>query len=364
MASWRERIIRWHERVAIRESRGVGASVARAALGAAAGGFGLAVRLRDALYRLRILPSSRPTVPVISVGNLTLGGAGKTPMVEWLAARCARAGRRVAILSRGYGAIDDEALDDRADLGGVVRLTGANRARLALEAVGDYGAQILILDDGFQHRRLQRDLEVVLVDATRPFGNGRLFPRGTLREPPSALRRAGLIVLTRTDQVTPEALNALRATLRGIAGETPTVETVHRPADIKLPGGSERRDLSWLRGREVLAFCGIGNPEAFRRTLESLGARTVCFRAFPDHHPYTEADRARLKAEAKEFMAEALVTTEKDLRRIRWTDPEPPLCAVRIRLEPVRHGEALDRLLDGLLKTTAAAPATMEGAPR
>ena len=365
MPTWRERIIGWHERVALREEPGAGNAAARAGLGAAAAVFGAATGLRDVLYRTGLLPVARAEVPVISVGNLTLGGTGKTPLVEWLAARCLRAGRRTAVLSRGYGAVDDEVLDDDPELAAVVRLTGPSRARLAAEAVRDYGARVLILDDGFQHRRLHRDLDIVCVDALRPFGNGRRIPRGILREPPSALRRAGVVVLTRVDQSGPEALNALRATLRGrLADGVPVVETVHRPVALLPPAGEAARDPSWLRGREVFAFCGIGNPAGFRRTLESLGAGIVRFRTFPDHHPYTPADMDRLRAESREYLAEAMVTTEKDRRRIGAAADDPLLFALRVRLEPVRHGEELAKRVDALLEPAPAPAARPEGVPR
>jgi tetraacyldisaccharide 4'-kinase len=222
-----------------------------------------------------------------------------------------------------------------------VRLAGADRVAQGRRALADYKAELLLLDDGFQHYRVRRTLDIVAVDATAPFSNGRRIPRGLLREPPEALRRADLVVLTRTDQAPAAELDELRRRIG------PAVETVHKPVHVR--GLSDRKvyGLEWLRGRTVLAFCGTGNPEAFHRTLESLGAQVAAFRAFPDHHAYVAQDVRRLDAEAQEFMAEALVTTEKDATKLRAESFSTPLLALRVEIEIVRNEELLeDRLLE------------------
>jgi tetraacyldisaccharide 4'-kinase len=312
---------------------------------------------RRLLYRMGLLRSTRFPCPVISVGNLTAGGTGKTPLVEYLARWFARKQVRTAILARGYGrqggrGTDDEDLFSEMELENVVRLAGKDRVANGRKALQDFRAELLILDDGFQHYRIQRTLDLVTLDATCPFANGHLLPLGLLREKPSTLRRADLVVLTRTDQVPAVELEALRARVG------PAVETVHKPVLVRALLGRKAHPVEWLRGRSVYAVCGVGNPEAFRRTLEAAGANVVKFRAFEDHHRYDAQDLRRINAEAQEFMAEAVLTTEKDALKL---DPERfdvPLHALRIEIEVVRHEELLEERLLAVVRDLprAAAP--------
>jgi tetraacyldisaccharide 4'-kinase len=302
-------------------------------------------RGRQLLYRLGVLRSVKFPCPVVSVGNLTAGGTGKTPFVEFLARWFARKNFRTAILARGYGRIgdgaDDEDLISEMELENVVRLPGRDRVASGRKALNEYRADVLILDDGFQHFRVQRTLDVVTVDATNPFAGGRLLPRGLLRERPAALRRADLVVLTRTDQVSPDELQALRDRIG------PAVETVHKPVQVRSLWNRKRHGVEWLRGKSVYAFCGVGNPESFRRTLESAGAHVVKFRPFEDHRVYTSQDVRRVNAEAQEFMAEGIVTTEKDATKLNAEGFELPLYALRVEIEIVRNEELLEeRLLE------------------
>jgi tetraacyldisaccharide 4'-kinase len=328
------------------QRRGPGASLLRGLLTVASWVYVFLHATRRLLYKLGLLRSTKFPCPVVSVGNLTAGGTGKTPLVEYLARWFGRKSYRVAVLARGYGrsagaASDDEDLLSEMALENVVRLAGADRVASGRRALADYRAELLILDDGFQHYRVRRSLDVVAVDATCPFSNGRRFPRGLLREAPEALKRADLVVLTRVDQADPKALEELRVKVG------PAVETVHKPVLLRGLANRKTYPLEWLRGRTVLGFCGTGNPEAFQRTLESLGAQVAAFRAFPDHHAYTAQDGRRLDAEAQEFMAEVLVTTEKDATKLKADAFTTPLLAVRVEIEVVRNEELLeDRLLE------------------
>src|SRR5438876_5539483 len=195
-------------------ARGVGSSLCRLALSVASGPYGSAVHLRNWCYDRGWLPTHRPPVPVISVGNLTAGGTGKTPCVEYLARFLQARGLRPAVLSRGYrgnGRPNDEALILEANLPDVPHLQGKDRVTRASQAVRVFGADVLILDDGFQHRRLRRDLDLVLIDAMNPWGHGRLLPRGLLREPISSLRRADAVIVTRLDQAQPAEIERIIA---------------------------------------------------------------------------------------------------------------------------------------------------------
>jgi tetraacyldisaccharide 4'-kinase len=325
------------------QRRGLGVALLRALLLCGTGLYVFLHGARRLFYRLGLFRSVKFPCPVVSVGNITAGGTGKTPLVQFIARWFARKNFRIAILARGYGRIDDGADDEdllsEMQLENAVRLAGRDRVASGRRALADYRAELLLLDDGFQHYRIQRGLDIVAVDATHPFANGHRLPRGLLREAPDALRRADLVVLTRTDQVSPAELDALRLRVG------PAVETVHKPVLLRNLSTRKQSGLEWLRGRSVYAFCGVGNPEAFRRTLASLGAEVVMFRAFDDHHAYTAQDVRRLNAEAQEFMAEALITTEKDATKIKADGFELPLTALRVEIEVVRNEDLLEERL-------------------
>jgi len=331
------------------QTRGVLPALQRLTLWGASWPYRCGVAVRNALYDLGWLRSARPPVPVISVGNLTLGGTGKTPAVEYVARFLRERELQVAILSRGYGASagpNDEALVLEENLPDVPHLQGANRAELAAVAVEELESAVLVLDDGFQHRRLARDLDIVLLDATEPWGHGYFFPRGLLREGPRSLRRAGVILLTRCDQVDAAALVRLRQEVQRWAPRVPLVETVHRPLELRNSDG--RTDtLEALRGRTALAFCGLGNPDAFRRTLDALGATVLAFRPYPDHHAYTRADVNDLLAWVRQHaQADFVLTTQKDLVKVRLPQlAGKALWALRIGLEVTAGAEALQRCL-------------------
>lgn len=314
-------------------------------LAAPAALYGLAVRARNRWYD-RSSAVRRASIPVISVGNLAVGGTGKTPLVAWLASRLQSAGQVPAIVSRGYGGtagrgpllvstgggprVDarqsgDEPFHLARALPGAIVVVGADRVAGVRAAAGS-GATVALLDDGFQHRRLGRDLDVVVLDGRGPFANGRLLPAGPLREPPSSLRRADLVVLTRLA----EGDTAERPTgLVREAGFTgPVARAGHRRTGFVTSSGQSADPPT-----RALAFCGIGDPASFREDLIAAGTAVVGFEAFRDHHPFDAATWRELLDRARRAGA-SLVTTEKDLARLLTLD-EPllagaPLLALRI----------------------------------
>ena len=301
---------------------GVVAGLARAGLAALALPYAAAVTIRNAAYDRGLAATRRAAVPVVSVGNLTLGGTGKTPLVAWVAGRCVAAGRRPAIVSRGYGARRGQTSDEAAELAlvlpAVPHVADRDRAAAAAEAVAR-GADAIVLDDGFQHRRLARDLDIVAVDATDPFGCGHIFPRGLLREPLAGLRRAHAVVLTRADAVDASQRRAIMTALADICRDAKPrawAEATHAPRRLRT-ASNEHLPLDSLRGRRVAAFCGIGNPAAFRLALERLGADLIDFRTYPDHHAYSAADAAAVASWATTARADLVVTTLKDLVKVR-----------------------------------------------
>ena len=316
------------------------ARLLRPMLRAASWPYGTAAALRRAAYRRGWRRSCQAGVPVVSVGNITTGGTGKTPLVAWVVGQLGRQGRRPAVLIRGYRGRDGKS--DEAEL--LERLTGApvivdpDRLAGAARAVAG-GADVLVMDDGFQHLRLRRDLDIVTIDATCPFGHDALLPRGLLRESPAVLALADMLVLTRCDQVSQSQLLSLRKRLARLAPGVTVAETIIRPTRI-LGHDAAPLPAEALAARAVWAFCGLGNPENFYRTLTGLGARLLGQTTFNDHHAYVPADVEALAARADAAGAELLLTTAKDAvklhglaAQVRWLEIELEFRTGRQELE-------------------------------
>ena len=281
--------------------------------------YALIVTFRNVLFDFGIKRVIKVPVPVISVGNITTGGTGKTPMVAWIAKWLRDRDQRVTLLSRGYGGIDggpnDEALELYRRLPDVPHLQNPDRVTSALMAIEELEAEVLVLDDGFQHRRLGRNLEIVLIDATCPFGFGYVLPRGLMREPKRGLRRADLIVITRIANVDTEYATQLENRITAICGDTPTIKVSHEPTRLVNSSGNHLPLVS-LQGRRIVTFCAIGNPTAFENSIQSIGAQIVESRQFPDHHVFTQDDIDSLESMMDDGDAEMLICTCKDLVKV------------------------------------------------
>jgi tetraacyldisaccharide 4'-kinase len=328
---------------------GLFAACQRALLGLVEFPYTAVVRRRNRHYD-RPGRSQRVAAPVISVGNLTLGGTGKTPFVAWLARRLLERGVRVAIVSRGYGAtsgqLNDEARELALELPEVPHLQNPDRVAASREAIERHGTQLIVLDDGFQHRRLARDLDIVLVDALEPFGFGHVFPRGTLREPLAGFARAQIVVLSRADMIREEERGVIERQVRALAPDATWVEAIHQPRRLRALDGT-CETLERLAGRPVVAFCGIGNPPALAETLKRLHYGLIGLRAFADHHAFSAADLKELFIWADAEQA-TLVCTVKDLVKIdpAWLAGRP-LWAVEIGLCVTAGEQALLEHLAG-----------------
>ncbi|MCC9605688.1 tetraacyldisaccharide 4'-kinase [Blastopirellula sp. JC732] len=317
--------------------KGLGGFVMRGMMLAASKLYGVGVRMRNRQYDRGSKPIEEAGVPVVSIGNITLGGTGKTPTAAWLARWFRRHDVRVTLISRGYGAergeLNDEAreLDDL--LPDVPHLQNPDRVAAAKVAVEELAAQVLLLDDAFQHRRIARNLDIVLIDATEPFGFGYLFPRGMLREPLDGLARADVLALTRADAVSAEERQRIHNEARQYNSKAIWIEMIHRPASLRNADG-ETSSLDQLQGKRVAAFCGIGNPAGFRHTISSCGAELVDLKPFPDHHIYKAADIATLEKWAAEQRVDCILCTHKDLVKVGVTRlGETPLVAIVIEAE-------------------------------
>jgi tetraacyldisaccharide 4'-kinase len=332
--------------------RGLTAGALRGALTLCAPLFGLAVAVRNRRYERGAARVHRAGVPVVSVGNITTGGTGKTPTVAWIVNQLRELGRRPGILSRGYRSLDGQENDEKRLLDqfcpGVPHWQGPDRVATAAHAVREQGCDVLVLDDGFQHRRLHRDLDLVLIDALNPWGYGRLLPRGLLREPPASLARAHMIVITRADQLPADGVATLRTEIaRYTSAEI--VDSRFEPTGLVNAAG-ERLELAAARSRRIAAFCGIGNPAGFRATMQGAGVTIdeALFRVFPDHHHYTPHDCSAIAGVARGGDAELLVTTRKDLVKLRRAEIGGiPLWALEIAFRP-QPVEPLVRRLQSL----------------
>lgn len=330
--------------------RGAGAAVLRALLSAASVPYAAVTRLRRWAHRARLLPSdslakySRPgsghPVRVISVGNITAGGTGKTPMAAWMVHRLKHMQVRPAVLTRGYksaGGVSDEAELLRTLCPDTPVVVNPDRFAGAQQAMGQ-GAEAMVLDDGFQHLRLRRDLDIVLIDATDPFGYGRCLPRGLLREPLSALRDADAIVITRSDLVGRAQLDDLRSRLARLAPKASVHLAVHKATHLIDEGGAAK-PVEELAGRPAFAFCGIGNPAGFFAALEALGASLSGRVVLDDHVSYSAELVGRLGRQARDCGAELAVTTQKDAVKLKDAELGLPIWQLAVEMEFV-EGEA------------------------
>ena len=340
-------------------------------------GYRAGVQIRNAAYDQGWLKSAKLPCGVVSVGNLTVGGTGKTACVSLIAKTLRSRGRQVAVLSRGYGggrdaywlrwesgrllvngqaagqtdALADEPQVLAKQLAGIPVIVGAGREHSGRLACRKFKADALILDDGFQHRRLARDLDLVLVNASMPPAGLALLPRGPMREPMSALARAQVIMVTKADEKLP-TLGALRECLQMLAPQAVVVTTVHQPCALTDAPTGVPGDLAELDGRRVGLVSSIGDPDGFESTVRRLHAHILWHQRFPDHHRFSAADWAAIERRSREAPCELVVTTEKDWMRLRALHAAHPppvawqLLEIRMRF---LDGEAeLDARLAGL----------------
>ncbi len=314
--------------------RGLVAGLKRGGLWCASLVYMNVVRLRNLLFDIGIRRSHRINAFVVSVGNLTTGGTGKTPIVGYFVQWLSDHQQNVVILSRGFRSLDGEANDEKLVLErlcpGIVHLQQPDRVAAARIACVEHEANAIVLDDGFQHRRLARDLNLVLIDMTNPWGYGHILPRGLLREPRSELRRADAFLLTRIDQATQTERDRVREWLQTRYPDAPIAEVAFGPIEL-VDWQGQTRAISDIEYRRVFAFCGIGNPFGFERTLARQSCEVVGFQSFADHHHYTRDDFEAVEREAGIGGAELLVTTEKDIVKLaRGRIGRFPVWALRI----------------------------------
>jgi tetraacyldisaccharide 4'-kinase len=368
--AWIEAVETFVLEVIFEERRDWKANLTRAALFGSSKFFKVAVKIRRWLYNFRILRDKTLGVQVIAIGNLTVGGTGKTPVVEKFARELRDAGRNVAILSRGYRSkpaplhrrllnrillradqtpprvvsngksllLDSEMAGDEpymlaSNLKDVVVLVDKDRVKSGRYAIEKFGCDTLLLDDGFQYWDLRgRRHDVVLIDRQQPFGNEHLLPRGTLREPPSHLARAHTIFITKSDGKTAE----LRQRIASLNSTAAIIECIHQPLYFEDVFTGERKGLDLLAGKKVASLSGIAQPESFEQSLVKLGGELVYSKRFADHHRFTQQEILNAINRAKKRQAEIIVTTQKDAVRFPKIDRrDVPFYFMRVEIKIV-----------------------------
>ncbi len=366
--AWTENLETFLLEVILEERGGTRATLVRAVLYGCSKIFQVAIKIRRFLYNVRILRDSTLGVQVIAIGNLTVGGTGKTPVVEKFARELRDQGRNVAILSRGYRSkpppfhqwllnkvllrddttpprvvsdgksllLDSDMAGDEpymlaSNLKDVVVLVDKDRVKSGRYAIEKFGCDILLLDDGFQYWKLRgRRMDVVLIDRQQPFGNEWLLPRGTLREPPSHLARASTIFITKSDGNTAE----LRRRIGELNSTADLIECIHHPLYLEDVFTSERMDLEQVKGRKVASFSGIAQPESFEKSLVKLGADLVYAKRFADHHRFTQQEVINAINRSKKRQAEIIITTQKDAVRFPKLDRRDlPIYFMRVEIK-------------------------------
>ena len=295
--------------------------------------YAVVIKTRGWLYDCRFLKQKQLPCGVISVGNIVVGGTGKTPAVIWIAKYLQSEGFHVGVLLRGYKRLDQHSISVVSDgkkiltpltesgdeasmiarkLPGVPVVVGKDRYTAGLEVIQLWGHTqgVLVLDDGFQRRQLARDMDILTIDSTQPFGTGKLLPAGTLREPKTALKRADVLLLTRTD-LAAESINFEQL---GLGKQV--FQTCHQPTRLYQMSTGEECALDLLEGQHLLAVCGIGNPEAFAGALRQFEPKAVELLAFPDHHRYSLADLNDISTRTRDVGVNIVVTTEKDSQKL------------------------------------------------
>lgn len=371
---WTESVETFMLEVIFEERRGTVAELTRFALFLLSKIFQVAVKTRRFLYNVRILRDHTLGVQVIAIGNLTVGGTGKTPVVEKFARELRDEGRNVAILSRGYRSkptplherllnkillredttpprivsdgrsllLDSESAGDEpymlaSNLKDVVVLVDKDRVKAGRYAIEKFGCDTLLLDDGFQYWKLRgRRQDIVLVDCQQPFGNERLLPRGTLREPPSHLARASTIFITKSDGKTAE----LRRRITELNPTAGIIECVHHPLYLEDVFTGQRSDLDLIKGRKVASFSGIAQPESFEHNLVNLGSELVYSKRFADHHRFTQQEVLNAINRSKKRQAEMIITTQKDAVRFPKLDRRDlPILFMRVEIKIVNGAD-------------------------
>ncbi len=331
--------------------------------------YSIIITLRNLLYNKKMFKTYHKEAIVINIGNITIGGTGKTPLVVWLCNLLLERNINCAILTRGYKTSNSQNLsrtesrelttqnyfDEPAILSENCPqskvIVNPDRVAGAAEAISKFAARVLIMDDGFQHRRLARNLDIITIDSTRPFGYGKIFPAGLLREPVNSLRRADAAVITRCDQIAASELNKIENKLQAINPDMIIARSVHAIVSAKTTDG-KNINIENINGKKIFAFCGIGNPNAFLNTIKALGAELAGSKIHNDHYQYTDACLADIYKQARHTKVDLILTTQKDWTKIKHLTLDMngiPLAYLTIEIKFLEGEDKLRHLIEETL---------------
>jgi tetraacyldisaccharide 4'-kinase len=334
---------------------GLGAAFVRLLLAGLSVGYLVIINLRNFLYSKGFLKSHKVKVIVISIGNVTTGGTGKTPVVIWLCNYLKSKNIKTAVLTRGYKTGGQDIYADEPDMifhncPQTKVVVNPDRVGGAEFAIKNFACEALIMDDGFQHRRLARNLDIVTVNAAEPFGFNRLLPAGLLREPKRNLARADAVVLTNCDLQGSQEIEKIENQIRKENSGLIIAKTIHKPVSIIFSSGKEM-PAEYLAGKKVFAFCGIGSPESFFGTIENLSAGIIGKEIFDDHYQYSRQDLAGIYTRAGQLKAEMIVTTEKDWMKIACLNlnENKNIAYLKIKIHFIEGLEGLTGLIEKTL---------------
>jgi tetraacyldisaccharide 4'-kinase len=336
------------------QKKGLDASLLRALLYGASLPYWGIINLRNLFYDKNILKSHKANLKVISIGNITAGGTGKTPLVIWLTNHLSKK-HKCAILTRGYKSTtkgSDEANTLANSCPGVPVIVNPDRIAGAAEAVKTHAAEVLILDDAFQHRKISRDIDIITVDATCPFGYNKILPAGLLRESISSIIRAHAAIITRIDNV--RSVEDIEKKLLSYNSSLIIAHSIHKPSKV-IKANDQTLPLEQLKAKKVFAFCGLGNPDAFFNTVRSIGAEVAGTLIFDDHHDYTKDDIDKITATAETVNAELILTTQKDFVKLEpaWQkNIEPDFAYLIINIKITKNLEKITQLIKNTIEGT------------
>jgi tetraacyldisaccharide 4'-kinase len=343
------------------QQRGFIAALIKSTLSTFTYPYSAVLNARNILFKIGVVKSTRLPVKVISIGNITTGGTGKTPLVEFVARYLLEKKMKVAILSRGYGGnnplqknndnVNDECLILMENLQDVPVLAGKDRVKNGVRAIRDYDVDCLILDDGFQHFRIRRDLDIVVIDSLNPFGGENLIPRGSLREPLKNLGRADLFIISHCNQSNEQTVKSIYEKLKHVNSHAPVCESIHRPVQIENITDGSILEPEWLKGKRVYGLSAIGSPESFAYTLKELEADLIKHRKFHDHYNYNRKEINDVVSEAKKLGADAIIVTQKDIVKIRNMDIKDfDILSLKIEIQITKGIELYEEAIDRVFK--------------
>lgn len=346
----------WYRKVVSGQKNGIVHKILRGLFAFISWFYKTGVKIRNFLFDHKIRKPKELKTKVISIGNITTGGTGKTPMVMWLCNYISEKGLKPGVLTRGYKAVKGKLTDEPAILtkgcSNAKVVVDSNRYQGGKKAISEFGCDVIVMDDGFQHRQLKRDLDIVTIDATCPFGYNKMLPAGLLREPKSAIKRAQAVVITRFDQAGIERIDETVKQIKRINPDAVVAKASHKPIDAVVLK-NKHISIEELKEKRIFAFCGIGNPDAFLAMLKDMNLNVVGSKIYNDHHNFTQTDIQYIYETARYLEADVILSTQKDWVKtalLSTSEKDADFAYLAIEIDFASGREEITGLIDQLLQ--------------